>query len=437
MKFPDWPLHNSINKIDLGLNRISKLLDKLGNPQDKIKSVFHITGTNGKGSVSAYLKYILEEGGYTVNRYTSPHLVRFNERIEICGREITDDYYNELANECKTIVEKYNLDVSYFEIITTIAFMAFARNKADATILEVGMGGRLDATNIIKNPLVSIITPISLDHINTLGNTIEKIAIEKIAIVKDNCNAVISKQEKSVVNTIKNKIKNKTNCNIFYFNDDYNFVQIDDNICRFTGFKKDFMTKLPSLYGKHQIINAGTAIAAILCQNKLNCTNKNISDGISKTIWKGRLQNLKNTKLYNYLPKDSELFLDGSHNEGGAKVIKDWITEKDKIKKMENILIISMLKRKDTTSYINIIKNVFDGVIVVSPDKIVNKTDKYKTIEEFSKEFKTFGVQVLFGCNNIIDALKYTNKIITTKKLRILICGSLYFCGDVLSLIEN
>ena len=184
MKFPEWPLHSTINKSILGLDRIQKLLDILGNPEKKLPPVFHIAGTNGKGSTSAFIKYILEDAGYKVHRYTSPHLVEFNERIEISGKKVTDEYYNELAQECKFAVEKYNLDVTYFEIITTIAFMAFVRNEADATILEVGMGGRLDATNVVDNQLVSIITPISLDHTETLGDTLEKIAMEKFGIVK-------------------------------------------------------------------------------------------------------------------------------------------------------------------------------------------------------------------------------------------------------------
>lgn len=435
MQFPTWPNPKEMNSVKLGLDRIEHLLQKLDNPHRKMPPIFHIAGTNGKGSTSAFIKYILEEQGYTVHRNTSPHLVRFNERIEVCGKEITDDYYYELAEECKFIIEKYNLEVSYFEIITAIAFMAFSRNKADATILEVGLGGRLDASNIIENSAISIITPISLDHTRILGDTLDKIAIEKISIAKNNCPIVVSKQEEIVNETITKYLQdNNKHCPIYFFDKDYTFKKINDFECEFTGFSQQFKTTLPGLEGEHQIINAGTAIASILCQNKLKIDINKISNGISKTFWKGRLQNLTNTKLKEFIKHNSELYLDGGHNEGGALTIKNWIEDRNKQEDRENILIISMLERKDTKSFINIIKNTFDKIIVVSNN---NGTDKYKSIEDFTNEFKEFNIDVFYGCNNIIEALQKTKEIQNNKKLRILMCGSLYFCGDVLSLIES
>lgn len=426
MKYPNYPQHSGINKIKLGLERMKNLMDKLGNPQNQLKNVFHVAGTNGKGSTTAFLKSILEKQGYTVHRYTSPHLVRFNERIEVCGKEITDDYYNELAEECKFIVERYNLDASFFEIVTAIAFLAFDRNEADATILEVGLGGRLDATNIINKSLVSIITPISFDHVNILGDTLEKITLEKIAIAKQNCPMVIAKQKPVVIDTIKNNVKNS----IFY-EIDYDYKKISNERCLFTSFDKKFETPLPSLLGEHQIVNAGASIAALLCQKNLNIDENAIIDGIANTFWKGRLQNLNNTKLHDYVPKDSDLYLDGSHNEDGALTIKNWIPNDSK----QNILIISMLERKDTKSYINIIKNSFSKIIIVSSDKYSSNMDKYKSIETFTKEFQEAGCEVYYACHDIIEALKKTNDL--GDNLRILLAGSLYFCGDVLSLIEE
>ena len=435
MQFPTWPNPKQMNSIKLGLDRIEKLLEKLDNPHKKLPPIFHIAGTNGKGSTSAFIKYILEEQGYKVHRNTSPHLVRFNERIEVSGKEITDDYYYELADECRFVIEKYNLEVSYFEIITVIAFMAFSRNEADATILEVGLGGRLDASNIIENSAVSIITPISLDHTKILGDTLDKIAIEKISIAKNNCPIIVSKQEEIVNETIKQYLQdNNKNCPTYFFGKDYTFKKINDFECEFTGFSQQFKTKLPSLEGEHQIINAGTAIASILYQNQLKIDTDKISNGINKTFWKARLQNLTNTTLQEFTKQDSELYLDGGHNEGGALTIKNWVENKNKQEDRENVLIISMLERKDTRSFINIIKNTFDKVIIVSNQ---NGTDKYKSIEDFTNEFKEFGVDIFYGCNNIIEALQKTKEIQSDKKLRILMCGSLYFCGDVLSLIES
>lgn len=435
MKLPEWPQHSGINKIHFGLERIKILLEKLDNPQNKIPPIFHIAGTNGKGSTSSFLKYILEEQGYKVHRYTSPHLVRFNERIEIAGKEISDEYYTELANKCKFIIEKYNIEASYFEIITAIAFIAFAENQADVTILEVGMGGRLDATNIVTSPLVSIITPISLDHVKILGNTIEKIAIEKLGILKSNNNLILSKQEESVTELAIQKAKD-LNCNLYIFDKNWSYKKYN-NYCIFDNYSKKIQTPLPNLEGDHQIINCGTAIAALLYQNKLKITDDAIKIGVAKTFWKARLQNLKDTELYNLAPNDSELYIDGGHNEGGARVIKDWIENKQKIDARENILIISMLERKDTKAYINILKNNFTKVVIVSSNETSSNNDKYKNANDFKKEFKEQGINVIGTCENITQAFNIINNLDKKNNLRILICGSLYFCGDVLSLIEN
>jgi dihydrofolate synthase/folylpolyglutamate synthase len=436
MKLPGWPNHSEINKINLGLDRINILLDKLDNPQNKIPPVFHIAGTNGKGSTSSFIKYILEENGYKVHRYTSPHLVRFNERTEVAGSEISDDYYYELAEECKNVIEKNGLEASYFEITTAIAFMAFARNNADATVLEVGMGGRLDATNVVENPLVSIITPISLDHVQSLGSTVEKIAIEKFGIAKHGCPIILAKQEESVAELVDSEAK-KIGCPLYVQNRDW-FFKNTDNYCCFEGFSKILKTPQPTMEGEHQIINCGTAVAAILCQNKLQVENESIERGVTRTFWKARLQNLNNTKLHDFVPSDSELYLDGGHNEGGARVIRDWVEKKQQRDDRENVLIISMLERKDSKTFIGILKNSFSRVIIVSDNKNNIGCDMYKSGPEFKKEFEEINVNVLAVCEDVLSALEITKtKIKSDKKLRILMCGSLYFCGDVLSVIEN
>jgi dihydrofolate synthase/folylpolyglutamate synthase len=437
MKLPIWPQPNGINKIKLGLERMKNLLEKLGNPQDNIAPVFHVAGTNGKGSTTAFIKCILEENGYKVHRYISPHLVRFNERIEIYGKEITDEYYYELANECKEIIEKNNIEVSYFEIITTIAFMAFSRNKADAVILEVGLGGRFDATNVIESPLATIITTISLDHTKILGDTVEKIAIEKFGIARHGCPIILSKQEGTVTDLLGIEAK-KNGCPAYSYGKEWIYKQFD-NHCTFEGLFKILKTPIPAMEGRHQVINAGTAIASILCQNKLKVTDEAIERGVLKTFWKARLQNLNNTKLHDFIPKDSDLYLDGGHNEDGARVIKDWVNDKQKNDDRDNVMIISMLERKDTNTYIKILKDTFQYVIVVSNDSSSDdRYSKYKSGDDFKKEFEEVGISVLAVCKNAMSAIKTTKmKIKSKKKLRILMCGSLYFCGDVLSLIEN
>jgi dihydrofolate synthase/folylpolyglutamate synthase len=431
MKLPDWPAPSSINKMYLGLERIEILLAALGNPEKRISPVFHIAGTNGKGSVSSFLKCILEENGYRVNRFTSPHLVRFNERIEISGKEIEDSYYYKLAEECRTVIEDNSLEASYFEIIVALAFMAFSRSESDATILEVGMGGRLDATNVLKDPLVSIVTPISLDHVNCLGDTIEKIAIEKIAIAKRGRPVVISEQRNSVEKVMR-KIARSLNCPLYSSGKDWKYLKFGD-FCRFRGFGRKIETPIPKLEGKHQLMNAGTAIAALLCQDMIKIDNDSICRGVKNTMWRARLQNLSNTKICSYMDNNSEVYLDGAHNEGGAYALLDWLNDRDKKEKMRNILIICMLKRKDSKSFIKILGSRFSERIVVS-----NKNEDYKTPEEFLEEFRDIGLDVYGAYENILEALERTRNIGKfDEKKRILICGSLYFCGEVLSLTES
>ncbi|MDR2777182.1 MAG: bifunctional folylpolyglutamate synthase/dihydrofolate synthase [Rickettsiales bacterium] len=418
-----------MNRIELGLDRIQALLSKLGNPERHISPVFHIAGTNGKGSVSAFLRYILEESGYVVHRNTSPHLVRFNERIEVCGKEIEDSYYNELASECRYTMEKNKLDASYFEIIVVIALMAFSRNESDATIMEVGMGGRLDATNVIENPLVSIITPISLDHVESLGDTVEKIAGEKMGIAKKNRPVVVSNQPEGVLRVIDARAKS-LNCPVYSAGADWECRRFDD-FCEFSGFGRRIRAPLPALEGAHQVMNAGTAIAALLSQDRIPVDESSISRGLQKVVWRARLQNLAATKLQEYVERDSELYLDGGHNEGCAHVLADWLREKDSREKRDNVLIICMLKRKNSRAFIEVIGRLFSTVIVVS-----NANEAYLEAEEFVKEFNDMGLDVYGTCSNAEDSLRMARSVETGGKKRILICGSFYFCGEVLALLE-
>lgn len=428
MKIPNWPLPSEMNKINLGLERIQKLLDILGNPEKKLPPIFHVAGTNGKGSTTSFIKYILEDADYKIHRYTSPHLVEFNERIEVSGQKITDEYYNELAEECKFVIEKNNLDVSYFEIITTIAFMAFARNEADAVILEVGMGGRLDATNVVKNPLVSVITPISLDHVNVLGDTVEKIAMEKFGIVKEKQKVIISKQTKNVADLLYENSKNM-NCPTFLYNKDWKYIKIEDNKCIFKGFSREILTSLPSLEGNHQIINAGTAVAALLCQDVIKISDKNIQNGIKNTKWPARLQIITNKIYKDLINENDEFYIDGGHNEDGARVIKTWLEEKNNEQKKHNVLIVGMLNKKDVKTFAKIIEPVFEDILIVS-----NKKEDYISADEFERVFNDLGRKVVAKCKNIKDALSIVKNIKTTSNKRILACGSLYFCGEMLDI---
>jgi dihydrofolate synthase / folylpolyglutamate synthase len=201
---PFWPDPSTYRNIDLGLHRVYQLLERLGNPHLRLPPTIHLAGTNGKGSTLAFLQAIFEDSGLKVHCYISPHLVRFNERIILAGKEIEDDFLNEILLKCKNAAAiEPKINVTFFEGITVAAFLAFSKVRADILLLETGMGGRLDATNVIENPLATIITPIDFDHTEFLGKTLAKIAFEKAGIIKPNCPVIVAKQKSSALKVIK------------------------------------------------------------------------------------------------------------------------------------------------------------------------------------------------------------------------------------------
>ena len=257
----------------MGLNklRISKLLKKIGNPHESLPPVIHIAGTNGKGSTVAFIKAGLESRGDKVHVFTSPHLVDITERILIAGKKIDLKHFNFLLEKC--VKANGNNELSFFELITAVAFLAFSREKAHWTILEVGLGGRLDSTNVIKSPLLSIITPISMDHQEFLGNNIKKIAFEKSGIIKENSKVIISKQKNAALKVIKNEA-NKFDCKTYIYGNDFK-AKYSKNYFLFITKRKKIKLPIPLLNGIHQIENAAVSIAALI---ELKCRKKNLVD---------------------------------------------------------------------------------------------------------------------------------------------------------------
>lgn len=427
MKKIFWPDYTLDGNPKLGLGRIVEFMEKLGNPQDNLlPPIFHIAGTNGKGSTTAYLKYILEAEGYLVHRFTSPHLVDWNERIEVSSKMITDDYAIELAKECKNFAEKNDLKLSYFEGITLIAFLAFARNPAVATILEVGLGGRLDATNVINNPLVSIITSISFDHQKTLGNTLSAIAGEKAGIIKEGKTLIINKQKQEAFDVLYKKGEEKHN-KIYSYGKEWSIEKLENSFI-YRGFGKELELPLPYLQGEYQLENAGGAISALLSQNKIKISDKAIAEGLKNVRWIGRLQDMSNNKkLTEFLPKGTELVIDGAHNEDGARGLTQWL--KNKKDNKYNILIIGILERKDSKDYINKLEKAFDLVITIS----MKNEEKSKSPQLLKEEFLEAGWNNVIDKNDFKEALKYIgNKFNNGESLRVIIAGSLYLMGEVI-----
>lgn len=420
-----WPKYELDGNLPrYGLERMVKFFEVWGKSEKDIPPIFHITGTNGKGSTTAFLKYILEANGYLVHRFTSPHLVNWNERIEISSKVITDEYANQMAVECKEFADKSGLQVSYFEGMFAIAVHAFSKNPAVASILEVGMGGRLDATNAFSNSLVSVITYISLDHCKTLGETRELIAIEKAGIIKPNGILVIGKQEKEAMEVFL-RIGKERNNRIFAFGIDWHIQKTRDGFV-FEWENKRLELPMPALQGGHQIDNAGNAIMALMAQDKIKISNDSIGEGLKNTNWIGRLQDMSSTKLMRYLPSGAEFLLDGAHNDSGAKVLREWLKGKDK---KYNILITSMLQRKNSHLFIENLNKCFDYVITIH----MENEDKSKGAEEFKNEFLEYGWQDVVAINgNFIDGLKFIKQNFNNKNLRVVIAGSLYLVGEVL-----
>ena len=408
-------------KIDLSLDRLRKLLRKLDNPHLKLPPVIHVAGTNGKGSVISYLRSIYEKNGLNVHTYTSPHLIKFNERIRINSSLINNKYLSSLLEECE---DKNNGEsITFFEITTAAAFLAFSRIDSDLLLLETGLGGKYDATNIIKNSLCSIITPISMDHMNFLGTNLKKIANEKIGILKKQSLIILSKQKESVRKLIRNEVKKKKAI-LFEEGIHWKISKIIKNsfVLNFSG--NDFEFEKPSLHGNHQIENVSTALASIMAVKKFKLEMKKINLGIRSAVWPGRMQNLNNGKLKKIVGENFELWLDGGHNAHASEIL---FTEIDKWKNSKIILILGMVSGKDPVKFLKKIVNKISLLILLPIDNH-QYIHPYKIKESLNKSLA--GFKEIETCVNINEALKLiSNRFI---KGKVLICGSLYLAGEVL-----
>ncbi|MDI1228081.1 MAG: bifunctional folylpolyglutamate synthase/dihydrofolate synthase [bacterium] len=328
-----------------GLAPTLRMLERLGNPHLKLPPVFHVAGTNGKGSSLAFLQAIFEAGGLTVHKFISPHLVRFEERIMIAGKLIEPDHLLDLIAEC----EKATRDepVSFFEFFTCLAFLAWSRSKADAVLLETGLGGLFDATNVVEKS-VAVLTRISFDHTRLLGNTLPEIAAQKAGIIKHGCPVVIAPQAgEGVLDVFLEKAKSE-NAGVSLAGRDWTIADHGDTF-RYEGkiFKGDLPR--PQLIGAHQVINAGTAIAAVENSAFSHLATAHILSRAMKEVeWQGRFQQLKKGSLAALLPKDWELWVDGAHNDSGAEVLVEQATAWGPEKPLHIITGFKRKKEPDT-----------------------------------------------------------------------------------------
>ena len=395
--------------IDLSLSRLEYLLKKLGDPHKSLPTTIHIAGTNGKGSTLSFIKNILNNNNYSVHTYTSPHLEKFSERININNKQVNP---SRLLASLK-FVKKINKGrpITFFEITTAAAFVLFSKYKADFLILETGLGGRLDATNIIPKKFLSIITSIGIDHEEFLGNTLKKITTEKLGIIKNTNNIIIAKQNKEVENFIFKKLKKMNG--VYYYNKDYKFKKIDKNkfFYQFQNIKRNFSK--PSLEGDHQMENASTAITAaiVLKKNNYNIKINSLGKSISNTKWPGRIEKIKY--------KNKIIIFDGSHNLSGAEKLNQYLKNNN----IKPNVIFGMLNNKKSFEFLSIIKKNID---ILYPIQIPDEKNAYtqKEIYKVSKKIKLKTV--------IVSNLSAINRLlINSSNKYILVTGSLYLIGKI------
>lgn len=405
--------------IDLSLGRIERLLAALDNPHEKLPPVIHVAGTNGKGSTVATLRACLEAGGYRVHAYISPHLVRFHERIRLAGRLIEEEALIALLEECEHA--NGGTPITYFEITTAAAFLAFARIPADIVLLETGLGGRLDATNVIARPAVTAITPISLDHQSFLGDTIAAIAGEKAGILKPGVPAVIGPQPEEAEAVIEARAV-ELGAPLSRWQSEWRCSAVDSGM-HFTGDHWQLDLPSPSLVGAHQIANAGTAIACLEQLRDLPLPPAAIAKGLRRIEWPARLQCLTRGPLVAMMPRGWELWLDGGHNPSAGAVLAEFVAGwRDR----PLYLIVGMLNTKDAAGYLGPLAPYAKALAGVTIPGEQNPLPA----EAIAAAARAVGINAAIAAS-VDAALRYL--MLHSPPGRVLICGSLHFAGTVLA----
>lgn len=435
LKHPDITLQQKLeylyslrtgSKINWDNAAYLNLLEKLGNPHKSVPPVIHVAGTNGKGSVVAMLHSIFEAAGYRVHTYTSPHLIRVNERIVLAGEEISDDALNTAIDEIVPLIG--NVQLSFFEIMTALAFKAFARTPADVLLLEVGMGGRLDCTNVIEVPLVSIINRISLDHTEFLGRTIEEIAAQKAGIIKRNVPCAVGYQgdgqQADKVRDILLQEAQKLSSHLSCCDIDW-YVKKNNDGFEFTvgNYKTSFPS--PALPGDHQIYNAGLVLAALQTVTRyFKIESQHIKAGLSSVFWAGRLQQLAKTQ------STHEIWLDCGHNDSAGEILaqqaKHWQEQDNK----PFILIVGMLGTKDLETFVFPILPYCTRIYCVG---ISGEPNSQQAEMIAKKIFGFYPSCAVHPFSDVFLALQDCGQQQGVQS-RILIAGSVYLAGEVLRL---
>ena len=403
--------------IKLGLQNIKTLMEKLGNPQDKLK-IIHIAGTNGKGSCTSFVNSVLVSQGYKVGMFTSPSIYNFEERIRINNKNIPEDKLIELMDEVREVANTLEVFPADFELVTAVAFLYFYREKCDFAIMEVGLGGRLDATNVVDKPLITLITSISFDHQQFLGNTIKEISLEKAGIIKDGVPLVLYSQDTEIMDNIIRVAKSKNSKVIV--NDLSKIKILENNKSGQIIDYKEFRNLKINLLGSHQVKNATISLELLLELRKMGfeISNESIYNGFLTVTWPCRFE---------LVSKSPDFILDGAHNIDG---IEKFISNINfYYKDSRKIAIFGVLEDKDYNEMLERIIPCFDMFLTVRPD-----SERAMEAYELKDKIEALTEKKVYSFDNYQDAINKSFEI-SSKDDVISAFGSLYFVGEVRKLL--
>jgi dihydrofolate synthase/folylpolyglutamate synthase len=400
--------------IDLTLDRMWRILAALGHPERRLPPVIHVAGTNGKGSTLAMIRAGLEGAGHVTHAYTSPHLARFHERIRLAGELIGEDVLTDMLDRC--LAANGSDAITYFEMTTAAALLAFAETPADYTLLEVGLGGRLDATNVVDDPALCVITPVDLDHQQYLGDTLGLIAGEKAGIIKRGVPVIVGRQQDEGLEVIE-AIAARLSAPVHAYGQHWH---VWEEAGRLVFQDENGLLDLPkpALLGAHQIENAGIALAALRVMGKGEAAYE---AAMTRAVWPARMQRLRHGPLFEIAPR-AELWLDGGHNPHAARAIAALLRD---MPARPTHLICGMLNTKDVTGYMEPLAGLAQSLHAVSiPGQAATLT-----ASDTAAAARAAGLAA-HEADSVAAALASITA--QTPEARILICGSLYLAGEIL-----
>jgi len=414
--------------VDLKLDRIFQFMNKIGNPESRLPPVIHVAGTNGKGSLIAYLRAICEAAGLRVHAYTSPHLVQFHERIVVAGEQIGDDLLADVLSQVVTASRDFPL--TFFESTTAAAFLAFSKVPADIVLLETGLGGRLDATNLIAKPRLTAITPVSIDHAEFLGDSLAAIAGEKAGIIKQGTSCIIGAQESDALVVLKEKA-DASSAPVSVCGDAWRYMPRPEKDTFDYVSKRNpdgFKRLKPALEGTHQMHNAALAIACVEQLDEFAIDEDAIRKGLADVTWAARLQPIKSGALADKLAPldDVSLWVDGGHNPAAGKVIAAWLSRREVQRPLH--IVSAMVKAKDAEGFMAPLLPYAASIQLVEiPDEPMSKQ-----ADTFLEEIAALEPSCPVRATSFDDAMREFVAA-NVSSCDILCCGSLYFAGYVLA----